>query len=156
MQPGISVLAVHANANRETAIVIPQSRCRKDYLDPGFDFDRCQEWQSVKHRLREQGLREIGVVTEVIKASRWVLDYRPATRSIHAVYVVVLQNSILGPTFRFEHYGGYAVRTSEAPEAEHVLFLRYRRESTCHLGPSWAVPLRVYIEPGVPLCLTWG
>jgi hypothetical protein len=102
---------------------------------------------------------QVWLVTEVIKASRWVLDYRPSpdprTRPIPAVYVVVTEQGILGPAFRFEHFGGHAVKRSEAPEAEHILFLRYRRESIRFLGP-WAIPSLVYIEPVVPLSLTCG
>jgi hypothetical protein len=137
-----------------------QSSCLKHIADkitsrPGLILTGAKNGSRSNIDSENKGFRELGIVTDVIKASHWVLDYRPPLRPIPAVYVVVMQNGILGPGFRFEHFGGHAVRRSETPEPEHILFLRCRRESTSHLGASWRVPFRMYIKPIVCISDIW-
>lgn len=142
-----------ATATHESAVLFLPPRCQRVEITT----DRLEQsdwWQRLKHRLLENDVNELAIVSEIIVANCWAQDYRPAGLPNGAVYVVSMdheQDPIIPKIrqqfqFRFNSTSGYVERSTQ--DGRYTVLAKKKRVQRRPLGAfgAWCHTVRAYLQ----------
>jgi hypothetical protein len=154
IQPGdVELARYEAAATHESAVLFLPPGCQRMKINID-KLNRSDWWQRLKHRLLENDVNELAIVSEILVANCWAQDYRPAGLPNGAVYVVSMDHEQDPFTpkmreqfqFRFNSTSGNAQRSTQ--DVPYTVLAKKERVQRRRLGAfgAWCNTVRAYLQ----------